>query len=326
MIELLNGGFQSSVQDYPGRMGYWDVGVPPSGPMDSLGFRISNRLVGNQDCAAGIEITLQGPTIKFHSDTVIALTGAKFFADIDGQEAPWWTTIPIAKGSVLTIKGIDGPGCRGYLAVAGGIDVPLYLGSRSTFPKGRFGGFEGRFLKAGDKLPIGNLTCDEIVPHLKKHHAYSFIPKYETQWEVGMVIGPHAAPDYFTLEDEEMIFSTSWKFHFNSNRLGYRMEGPDPKFARPDGGDGGAHPSNLVDYPYAMGTVNFTGNMPILFTVDSPSMGGFVSFMTAPAAELWKVGQAKPGDHVRFKKITVEQALELQRWQDSMIGGITPTC
>jgi urea carboxylase len=327
MIEILNGGMHTTVQDYPGRVGLWGVGVPPSGPMDSLAFRIGNKLVGNQDCAAGLEITLKGPVMKFQSDATVALTGAKLVADLDGQEVPWWETIHVKKGSVLTTGDTAASlGCRAYIAVAGGIDVPLYLGSRATFPFGNYGGYEGRSLKEGDNLTIGNLTDKANAINLNRHFGFSSLPSYSNEWELGVIIGPHSSPDYFTTEDQEMIFSTRWKVHYNSNRLGYRLQGPKPKFARPDGGEGGAHPSNLVDYTYAIGTINFTGNMPIVITVDGPSLGGFVSHATIATSEQWKVGQARPGNFVRFKKISIEEALNLQRWQNSMIDGITPTC
>jgi len=325
MIEVLNGGMYTTVQDYPGRVGYWGVGVPPSGPMDSLSFRIANKLVGNEDNAAGLEITVMGPTLKFSCDAVISLCGAKLVANLNGKEIHWWKAFPVQKGSVLTLGAVEtGGGFRSYMAVAGGIDVPVYLGSRSTFPFGKIGGHEGRQLKKDDMLAIGNLTCKKDPLRLNRHFAFTALPSYSTQWEVGVTAGPHSSPDYFTPEDEEMIYSTGWKVHYNSNRLGYRLEGPNPKFTRASGGEGGSHPSNLLDYTYAVGTINFTGNMPIILSVDGPSLGGFVSFATIATAELWKIGQAKPGDVIWFKKMTIEQALDIQRWQNNMIDGILP--
>ena len=325
MIEVISAGMYTSVQDYPGRVGYWGVGVPPSGPMDSLAFRIGNKLVANDNSAAGLEITMSGPTLRFSKDAVIALTGAGLRANLDGQEVPWWKPFEVCKGSVLTLGTLDGSGgTRTYLAVRGGIDTPIYLGSRSTFPFGNFGGHEGRILKAGDSLPIGNLVMPESTLNFNSHFAFSALPKYGNTWEVGVTPGPHTVPDYFTQEDEDMIYSTDWKVHFNSNRLGYRLEGPTPKFARTSGGEGGSHPSNLLDYTYAVGTINFTGNMPVILTADGPSLGGFVSFATIVTAELWKIGQAGIGNTIRFKKITIEQGLNIQRWQNSMIDGIMP--
>ena len=325
MIEIINAGMYTSVQDYPGRVGYWGVGVPPSGPMDSLAFRVGNKLVGNEDTAAGLEITMAGPTLKFSQDAVIALTGAGLRANLDGQQVDWWKAVEVRKGSVLALGTLDGTGgTRTYLAVRGGIDTPLYLGSRATFPFGNFGGHEGRILKAGDSLPIGNLTARPSALNFDSHFDFGAIPKYGSAWEVGVIAGPHTVPDYFTEEDEAMIYSADWKVHFNSNRLGYRLEGPTPKFARTTGGQGGSHPSNLLDYTYAVGTINFTGNMPVILTADGPSLGGFVSFATIATAELWKIGQAGIGNTIRFKKITIEQGLNLQRWLNSMIDGISP--
>ena len=322
MIRVLEGGWYTTVQDYPGRVGYWEVGVPPSGPMDSLAFRIANRLVGNQEGEAGLEITAIGPQLFFETDAIIALTGAKFKATLNGKAIPWWEPIFVRKGSLLNLGAVDGDGFRAYLAIRGGIDVPLYLGSKSTFPFGRFGGYEGRPLQAGDVLKICPINDNLPVDSQRTRYLPDFLPRYSTHWEIGVLIGPHGVPDFFTPEDEEMIFNTDWVVHYNSNRLGYRLEGPSPRFARKDGGEGGRHPSNMLDYPYAIGTVNFTGDMPVILTVDGPSLGGFISFMTIPTAELWKVGQAKALDTIRFRKITLPEALELQSWQNRMLARV----
>ena len=322
MIEVINGGMYTSVQDYPGRIGYWGVGVPPSGPMDPLAFRIANKLVANDDSAAGLELTIAGPTLRFTEDTVIAITGTPMQADLDGQDVPWWQPIEVRAHSVLTMGFLDNSGgTRAYLAVRGGIDVPVYLGSRSTFPFGNFGGYKGRILQAGDMLPIGTLAAHR-TPALNNHFSISALPRYSSEWEVGVIPGPHSSPDYFTAEDETMIYATAWKVHHNSNRLGYRLEGPAPRFARSSGGEGGSHPSNLLDYTYALGTINFTGNTPIVLTADGPSLGGFISFATIATGELWKIGQAKIGDTLRFIKISIEQAMDIQRWQDALIDNI----
>ena len=305
MIDVIEGGLYTTVQDYPGRVGYWGVGIPPSGPMDSLAFCVANALVGNPETCAAFEITAMGPTLRFDEDTVIALTGAKLRAQLDDAAVPWWQAIKVAKGSVLTLKNLEGAGFRTYLAVAGGIDVPLYLGSRATFPFGHFGGFEGRQLKKGDRVTTftpGNAKDDPKVLDEAQR------PSYAKEWEVGVVPGPHEAPDFFTKADVDMFYNTEWGVHYNSNRLGYRLVGPRPEFARGDGGEGGRHPSNLPDTPYAIGMVNFTGDMPVILTVDGPSLGGFVSMATVPTTELWKVGQAMPGDKIRFKQMTMDEA------------------
>ncbi len=306
MIEVIEGGLYTTVQDYPGRAGYWNIGIPPSGPMDAFAFRVANALVGNTESCAGLEMTALGPTLRFDQDALIALTGAGLQARLDDADVPWWEMVEARKGSVLTLRGLTGPGFRTYLAVAGGIDVPPYLGSRATFPFGHFGGYEGRHLKKGDRVATfaqesangGTSVLDETLR-----------PVYAKQWEIGVIPGPHEAPDLFTKADVDMFYATEWAVHYNSNRLGYRLTGPRPEFARMDGGEGGRHPSNLPDTPYAVGMVNFTGDMPVILTQDGPSLGGFVSMVTVPTAELWKVGQAKPGDKISFKKMTVDEAV-----------------
>lgn len=320
MINVVNGGFYTTIQDYPGRVGYWNVGIPPSGPMDSLAFRIANRLVGNSDQEAGLEITVVGPKLEFLSDAVISLTGAKIHAEINGQEVPWWEAFYVRKGSVLNTGALQGDGCRSYLAVEGGINVPEYLGSKSTFPKGGFGGYEGRPLKKGDNL---HTNKNPVALNYKHKLDARYIPPYSKEWEVNTLLGPHADPDYFTTETVDMFYATSWRVHRNSNRLGYRLEGPKPQFSRKDGGEGGRHPSNLHDYAYAIGTVNFTGDMPIILTVDGPSLGGFVSMATIVTADLWKIGQAKLHDHIRFKKISVKKAIEEWEKQEIILNEIS---
>jgi len=322
MIEVMNGGFYTTIQDYPGRVGYWNVGVPPSGPMDALAFRIANRLVGNGDREAGLETTIMGPKLRFGCDAMIAFTGAKLKGKLNDREVPWWESLYVEKGSVLSFGKVEGPGCRSYMAVAGGIDVPDFLGSKATFPKGGFGGYEGRPLAKGDTLDL-NRTDSEASPKRKLESAN--IPLYTTEWEVGAIPGPHADPDFFTTADVEMFYSTKWRVHRNANRLGYRLEGPRPQFARKDGGEGGRHPSNIHDCAYAIGTVNFTGDMPVILTVDGPSLGGFVSLATIATSELWKIGQAKPHNHIRFTRMTVEEAITSLAGQERLLQELSAT-
>jgi urea carboxylase len=319
-VEVVAPGTFTTIQDYPGRVGYWDVGVPPSGPMDDYALRLANRIVGNGDKAAALECTLSGPTLKFHIDTIIALTGASAEATLDSEPVAWWAPIAVKSGQVLAV-GRAISGCRTYIAVRGGLDVPVYLGSRSTFVLGQFGGHAGRTLRAGDMLPLGRLPKEapsaEAAPE-------ELIPTYTNEWEVGVLYGPHGAPDFFTTEAIEMFFSTAWEVHYNSNRLGIRLIGPKPTWTRSDGGEAGLHPSNIHDCEYAIGSVNFTGDMPVILTRDGPSLGGFVCPVTIAKAELWKVGQAKPGDHITFKPIPFKAALALERAQDKAIASLKP--
>jgi urea carboxylase len=306
-VDVLEPGTQTTIQDYPGRIGYWHVGVPPSGPMDAVAFRFANGLVGNAEDAAGLEITLTGPTLRFACDTAIALTGADFRARLDAEPVPRWQAIRVKQDSVLALGSAGNAGARAYLAVAGGLEAPRYLGSRSTFILGKFGGQSGRVLRAGDVL---HLSEADTIP---RELAPGTIPDYPREWEIGVLYGPHGSPDFFTPADIEMFFSTAWKVHYNSDRTGVRLIGPKPRWAREDGGEAGLHPSNLHDNAYAVGTVDFTGDMPVILGPDGPSLGGFVCPATIVEAELWKMGQLKAGDLVRFRALSLTQAQELRQ-------------
>lgn len=317
-IDVLDGGAMTTVQDYPGRIGYWSVGVPPSGPMDSLAHRIANRLVGNDPSAATLEIVITGPKLRFLAATEVALCGADLQAELDGKPLPLWESVTVSAGSVLRLKNVKGGGCRAYLAVRGGIDVPLYLGSRATFTLGKFGGHGGRTLRPGDVIRFfareGEATAGVGVPALE----------YPSAWEIGVLYGPHGAPDFFTDEDIEIFFSTDWKVHYNSNPTGIRLIGPKPKWARADGGEAGLHPSNIHDNAYAIGAIDFTGDMPIILGPDGPSLGGFVCPAVIVQSERWKMGQLKAGDTVRFRRVTLAEATAREAEQDAAISDLTP--
>ncbi|GCB01981.1 urea carboxylase [Sulfuriferula multivorans] len=322
VIEVVEAGTYSTVQDYPGRIGYWDIGVPPSGPMDDYAFRLANRIVGNYPGAAALECTIQGATLKFHCAATIALSGAPTAATLDGNPVAFWQAIKVKSGQKLVIGKVLS-GCRTYFAVRGGLDVPVYLGSRSTFALGQFGGHGGRPLRVGDMLAVSRPelpACTTPAPCYAESAApTALIPEYSQDWEIGVLYGPHGAPDFFTDDAIEMFFSTAWEVHYNSNRLGIRLNGPKPTWARSDGGEAGLHPSNIHDCEYAIGSINFTGDMPVILTRDGPSLGGFVCPATIARAELWKVGQVKPGDSIRFLPLSFDDALALERAQDEAI-------
>ncbi len=312
VVHVLESGVQTSIQDWPGRIGYWDVGVPPSGPMDEFAFRVANGLVGNQrggrsTTTAGIECTMTGPTLRFDSDAVIAVTGAPIDLTLDGEPLEMWTSHAISAGSVLKLGRIAGPGCRAYLAVAGGFDVPAYLGSRATFMLGKFGGHAGRSMRAGDVLHLAEAAMSATLL------SGATPPVYPKQWALGVMIGPHSAPDFFTPADIEQFFASTWTVHYNSSRTGIRLVGPKPQWARADGGEAGLHPSNIHDNAYAIGAVDFTGDMPVILGPDGPSLGGFVCPAVVVQAELWKLGQIRPGDAVHFVQLSAASAAELSR-------------
>jgi urea carboxylase len=296
-IEVVSPGTQTTVQDHPGRLGHWAVGVPPSGPMDDLSFRLANQALGNPPEAAGLEITLAGPTLVFNAARRVCLGGADLLARLDGQPVPMWEPVAIPAGGVLALGAVVDAGSRAYLAVEGGIDVPTYLGSRSTFTLGKFGGHGGRALQAGDFLPLGPATGAEATPV-----PIEWRPEFGHLWRIGVLDGPHGAPDFFTQADIEAFYAADWEVHYNSSRTGIRLIGPKPAWARKDGGEAGLHPSNIHDNAYAIGAVDFTGDMPVILGPDGPSLGGFVCPVTIVAAERWKMGQLRAGDRVRFER------------------------
>ncbi|HWP07789.1 MAG TPA: urea carboxylase [Polyangiaceae bacterium] len=305
-LEVLVPGTLTTVQDYPGRLGYWDIGVPPSGPMDALHFRLANRAVGNPEGAAALELTVSGPTLKFACDAVIALAGAHMTATLDGEPVRYHRPIAVRAGQTLAVGKVSGPGCRAYLAVRHGIDLPEYLGSRATFTLGGFGGHGGRALRKGDVLHLATSGPTDGEPAALEP---GLLPELSDEWTIGVLYGPHGAPDFFTPSDIETFFATAWEVHYNSARTGVRLIGPKPTWARPDGGEAGLHPSNIHDNAYAVGTVDFTGDMPIILGPDGPSLGGFVCPATVVRAELWKIGQLKPGARVRFVPVALDDAV-----------------
>lgn len=303
-FEVLSGGTQTSVQDYPGRLGYWAVGVPPSGPMDSRALRQGNRLLGNAEGCAALEITMSGPVLRFNTDAVVAVTGAVIPLALDGQPQALNSAVLVPAGSTLTLGTISGQGARSYLCVRGGLDVPDYLGSKSTFTLGQFGGHGGRALRAGDVLHVAPLADRSAGQHIPPEQLDD-LPEVRP---IRVIYGPHGAPEYFTEAYMHTFFATEWEVHFNSSRTGVRLIGPKPEWVRADGGEAGLHPSNIHDNPYAIGAVDFTGDMPVILGPDGPSLGGFVCPVTIIEADLWQLGQLKAGDKVMFHAVSLESA------------------
>ncbi len=290
-VEVLAPGPQTTVQDLPGRLGLWHVGVPPSGPMDARSLRNANRLVGNPPDTAALEMTVSGPTLRFLAPVRVAIAGAAMRLVLDGV-AVSGPVVDVPGGSMLAIGSIDGPGQRAYLAFAGGLDAAEVLGSRACFALGQFGGHATGALKTGDLMMLAGGTVGMVQPLETTPLTHD--------WELAVLYGPHGAPDFFTENDISTLFSTAYEVHFNSARTGVRLIGPAPVWARADGGEAGLHPSNLHDNAYAIGSIDFTGDMPIILGPDGPSLGGFVCPAVVADHDLWKLGQLRPGDRVRF--------------------------
>lgn len=323
-FRVVEPGSLTTIQDWPGRMGYWDVGVPPCGPMDDLSFRLANRLVDNHESCAGLECNIKGPSLTFHRDAVVAVVGASTPVHVNKQRVPLNQAVRVEAGSILT-AGLVESGSRFYIAINGGIDVPRVMGSRATFELGQMGGLASRKLRQEDLIRLGGsepkAITDEALP-VAPAVPIPLQPKAE--WTIGVVPGPHGAPDFFTVEGLASLFDSAWTVHYNSNRLGIRLKGPRPQWARHDGGGAGLHPSNIHDSPYSIGSVSFTGDEAVVLTCDGPSLGGFVVFSVVASAEMWKLGQVRPGDTIRLRPITVEKAFELNAELLDVIKNLTP--
>jgi 5-oxoprolinase (ATP-hydrolysing) subunit C len=314
MLEVIKPGLETSIQDYPGRIGYWAQGFPPSGPMDSWSFRLANLLVGNPPGAAGLECQFVGPSLRFQRDAVVAVTGADMKPTLDGKPMPMWESVAVKAGQTLALNFVT-VGARSYIAVAGGIDTPPSLGSRSTFHKAGVGGIEGHALKAGVVIPVG-----QGVGKAGRKAKSEARPQISTtkSWTVEVVAGPN--DDWIDEAGHKRFLSTDWKLSSKSDRTGFRLEGPEWSFtekAYKKAPEHGSEPSNIIDQGYPVGAINLAGQTPIILVNDGPSMGGFINPYTVPSAAFWKLGQAKPAEILRFQVVSVDRAQALRHEIDA---------
>lgn len=314
-LEVLDGGLQSTVQDAYGMIGYWTVGVPPCGAMDAYNFKIGNSLLGNDLNSAGIEMTMRGGTFRFRTKASFCITGADMSPTLNGKPVPMYKVITAEPMQQLKFKTCT-KGMRTYLLVAGGIDVPKIMGSSSTFADGKFGGHNGRSLRTGDVLHL----TESCISDRNTEFCKEYIPTIENTWTIRVIPGPQPTQEYLSPEYLKTLSSSEYTVNFNSARTGIRLNGPIPQWVREDGGEAGLHPSNIHDNAYAIGTLDLTGDQSILLGPDGPSLGGFVCSVTTAKGELWKLGQLHPGDKVRFRLITLEQAEYLRKLQENNIS------
>jgi biotin-dependent carboxylase-like uncharacterized protein len=285
--------------------------------MDHFAFRAANLLAGNPASAAGLEVTLGGLTMRFDSEALVAVTGAESAVTLGGDPLPLWESRLAEPGAELRIGLSRGPGFRLYVAVAGGIDVPLLLGSRATYTMGALGGLDGRALQPGDSLPLGSPSPDLASKRLRPEAR----PRYGRDWEIETLRGPQASPDYLTEHDLEVFFTRWWTVDRNSNRTGIRLEPQHFEWARSTGGIAGGHPSNILDNSYPVGAVNINGDLPVILGLDGPTAGGFICAAAVVHAGIWKIGQLRPtGDRVRFREVTLEEAVELDQQVDAKLS------
>lgn len=325
-IDIVSGGAYTTVQDHPGRptMGR---GFPHSGPMDPLAFQIANLLVGNPSGKEGLEITLNGPEILFLGSAIVAVCGAPMDIKLDGRSIAMWARTKISTGQRLKIGKTTGGGCRTYLAIYGGLpSVAEWFGSKATSPGVGVGGYQGRALAAGDLLAI----VRGVPEHISRHSTSVALPDhlistYPSHWSLAALPGPYDH-GYLTDSDISMIYETKWQVSHNAARGGIRLIGPKPQWARQDGGEGGAHPSNVAEYGYPVGTLNWTGDDPCIFPVDCPDFGGFVSSTTIVKGEWWRLGQMKAGDTLQYRQVSLEQAIKIRQHVDRFIDQVGKAC
>ena len=312
MVQVIKKGLETSVQDYPGRIGTLNQGFPSSGPMDSWSFRLANVLVENDPGTAALECQFMGPTLKFNSDRIIAITGADMSPKIDGKAVPLWESLEIKKDQILEMT-FATIGARSYIAFAGGINTTPWLGSRSTFHKAGVGGIDGKAIQEGQIIPLNK---SKSVAGRKINR--KSIPEISTnkKWSIEVVKGPN--DDWIDEKGHKIFLNSDWKLQSKSDRTGYRLDGPNWSFAEKATNKGlehGTFPSNIIDQGYPAGAINLAGQTPIILVNDGPSMGGFIVPYTVPSAGFWKLGQAKPGDSFNFIEISVEKAQELRTEQ-----------
>lgn len=307
-IEVIKPGMLTLVQDL-GRYGYQQFGVPVAGAMDQFAAAVGNQLVGNARSEAVLEMMMLGPELKFGFAGSIALTGADLSPKINGSPVSMWQTLVVQAGDVLSFGGLKS-GLRGYLAVAGGIDTPLVMSSRSTYTKAALGGFEGRALKAGDQVPVGADVSG--VPSVLLAVPAELIPVYTASKTIRIVMGPQ--DDAFTEAGIQTFLDNVYTVTNECDRMGYRLEGPSIEHVK--GGD-------IISDGIAFGAVQVPGHgKPIIMMADRQTTGGYTKIAGVISVDLPLLAQSKPGDQIRFKRVSLEEAHELLKAREDFYSEI----
>jgi biotin-dependent carboxylase-like uncharacterized protein len=305
IFEVVKPGAYTTVQDR-GRFSYQQFGVPVCGVVDSFAYRLANVLVGNFQGQAVLEATIFGPTLKALNHGLIAVTGGNLSPVLNNTPLPMWESVAIHPEDILQFKGIKS-GCRAYIAVAGGIDVPLVMGSRSTYVAGKIGGIEGRLLEVGDRLNKGEGTgkVGTRVPS-------ELIPTYSDDIEIRVILGPQ--DDYFS-ESIEKFFTSTFKVSTKADRMGYRLEG-DPITHKE------AVDKSIISEPSVPGGIQVPPDgQPIILLVEQ-TVGGYTKIATVISSDIGKVGQAKPGDQIHFRQVELDEAHRVLKIEEEKIESI----
>ncbi len=302
-IRVLRPGLLTTVQDL-GRWGMQRFGVVGGGAMDPFALRMANLLVGNDDNAAALEMTLLGPTLHFERDALVALCGGDFRPQLDGHTVPTWRPVFIQPGTTLNF-GLATSGCRGYLAVAGGVNVPVVLGSRSTYLHGKFGGHEGRALKEGDCLSIADKSL-AVSRSPANWCIGSMMPTYSDSPTLRVILGSEF--DWLTNTSQEQLFSAEFEVTPQSDRMGFRLSGPMLELTAP---------RELISEAVCPGTIQVPADgQPILLMADCATTGGYPKAACVASVDLPLAAQLRPGARLRFSVISLAEAQSLLRERD----------
>jgi biotin-dependent carboxylase-like uncharacterized protein len=315
-IDVVKPGLSTTVQDR-GREGYYHVGVPPSGALDQFSLVAANRLVGNDAGAAALEGAYMGPELRFGEDAVVAVCGAEIEPRVNGSPQAPWTSFAVRAGDTLSFGHLRA-GARMYIAVAGGVDVPQTLGSRSTYGLGGLGGLEGRPLQAGDELPVGGAdgaAPGRVVPEELR-------PALSKELEVRVVMGLY---DHLLTEDGRRTFlDETWTLTPTADRVGFRYKGAKLAMVEREQPFGaGSDPSNIVDAPYPIGSIQVPGGVePIVLHRDAVSGGGYAMIATVISADMDTVAQSAPGSRTRFVAVELDEALAARRERSERLARV----
>jgi 5-oxoprolinase (ATP-hydrolysing) subunit C len=304
-FEVISPGLQTTIQDWPGRIGYWRVGIPPSGPMDELSFRRANLLVENQPSLPALEVQFLGPKLRALQTLDIAISGGVSRPTIDERPVQTNETLTIARGQVLDIGSLM-QGARCYLAIAGGFAKEKVLGSAATFPRGGIGGGP---LTAGGMLEAEAPAAGGSRLRLRHDQPIALAEPVTIE----VTAGPHL--DWLSFEGAEAVAGAPWKVSPQSDRTGIRLIGPKIGFsyrALSKAPENGSEPTNVINTGYPVGGINICGDTPIILSVDGPSQGGFITPFVVASGAMWKVGQLRPHQHLIFQRLTLDQAIELR--------------
>ncbi|WP_053955301.1 biotin-dependent carboxyltransferase family protein [Inediibacterium massiliense] len=308
-IKIVHPGLLTTIQD-EGRYGYQQFGVPVSGVMDDFAYRVGNILVGNEEKEAVLEVTMMGPTIEFEEEGILSITGGNLSPMMNGKSIAMWRSIYVKKGDTLSFGAVKS-GCRSYIAFSGGMDIPMIMGSRSTYMKAKIGGLEGRALKSGDIVPLG-VSKEKLKSFSSRILPSKYIPKYEKEIEVRVLLGPQE--DVFTDEGIHTFLSKPYIVTNECDRMGFRLDGEEIEHI--NGGD-------IISDGINFGAIQIPGHgKPIIMMADRQSTGGYTKIANVISVDLYKIAQAKPMDQIMFKKVDIKEAQNLLKERKEKIEEI----